>query len=91
MADKSAVNEAEYSSDAPDLVQLRWVGQSTVGQSTDPTDAPEWIKGVVSDNSHEADYVEGARSIPDVDMEYDPIMVKLNKIKTKHFNRQFEV
>ena len=84
---KAAVNTADYANEAPALLQLEsnWVGRSTLGPSTDPTDAPDWIKEVVATHSHEREYLEGHPE--GIDMEYDPIMVKL--AKTKHHHHQY--
>lgn len=35
---KEATNASDYSQDAPQLLQLGWVGRSTLGPSTDPSD-----------------------------------------------------
>jgi len=72
---KAAVNTADYAQEAPALVQLenKWVGRSTLGPSTDPTDDPDWIKEVVTKHSHEKDWVDAAPR--GVHMEYDPVML----------------
>ena len=70
--DKGAIDETQYAQDAPNLLQLRWVGRSTVGVSTDETDHPDWVKGVISDHSNEADYVADAPHVHD-EYTYDPI------------------
>ena len=87
---KAAVNTADYSNEAPALVQLgsNWEGRSTLGPSTDPTDHPDWIKEVVTTHSHEGDWVAAAPE--GIDMEYDPILLKLRN-KHHHHHHQYWV
>lgn len=71
----------DYHPDNLEDLQLRWVGRSTYGPSTDETDNFDWIKEQVSMHSHEKDYIDDAPATDAI--EFDPIMVKLNKIKAR--------
>jgi hypothetical protein len=72
---------ADYHPDSFDDLQLGWEGRSTVGTAKEE-DTFEYIKDQNDKHSHEQDYITDAPTHEE--WTYEPISLKMDKIKAKH-------